>query len=236
MITLAFKEAGILGVGQSLLAEDVNDGFTLLQRMTSLWQKQRWLVPALIDIATIGNGQKSNTIGPGGYWNVPRPNDIKGGYVIQLGTGITTPVSLPLEKIFSYEDYIQISVKNLQTLPDHFFYDGAFVGGLGNVFIWPVPNSQYECHLLVEAQLGFPSPLGLDSLFSLPPEYQEAIHYNLAWRIGAMYQFPINPDTKSLAKNALNVIRVANTQVPRLTMPTGLKTGKAFNIFNADGY
>lgn len=152
IITDALKEATILGVGQTALAEDINDGMKTLRRMLAQWQKRRWMVPALVDIDMPGNAQKSNTIGPGGYWDVQRPADIKGGYFLQLNTG-QIPVSFPLQKIFSYEDYILITLKDLSTWPSVFFYDGAWP--LGNVFVWPVPSSVYEIHLLVEKQIGF---------------------------------------------------------------------------------
>src|SRR5665213_91297 len=95
VISLAYKEAGILAVGQTLLAEDVNDGLIYLRQMVAQWQRKRWLVPSLIDISTVGNGLISNPIGNGQFWNIPRPDKIQGGYVIQLNTG-STPVSLPL--------------------------------------------------------------------------------------------------------------------------------------------
>lgn len=239
IITLAFKEAGVLGVGQTLLAEDVNDGFTIFSRMTAQWQARRWLVPALQEISMPGNSQKSNTIGIGGYFNTPRPKDIKAGYVIQLNTG-SNPVSLPLTKIFSWEDYALIAVKDLNTLPDHFFYDAAFNNTgtnhalLGNVYLWPIPNSQYEIHLVLESQLGFPTDL--NSIFYLPDEYLEAIHYNLAIRLCSTYQIQPLASTVQLAKVALNTIKNTNAQIPTLRMPPGLRKGKAFNIYNADGY
>ena len=42
-VTLAMKEAGVLGVGQTLLAEDINDGFTILNMMLEEWQQAKWL-------------------------------------------------------------------------------------------------------------------------------------------------------------------------------------------------
>jgi hypothetical protein len=48
-ITLCLREAGVTGVGQTPLPEDITDGFTILSRMLSQWQKRRWLVPNLID-------------------------------------------------------------------------------------------------------------------------------------------------------------------------------------------
>ncbi len=239
IISLALKQAGILGVGQTALAEDINDCFTLLTQMIAQWNKNRWLVPALIDISTIGNNQKSNPIGPGEFWNVARPGQIKGGYIVQLNTG-QTPISLQCKQIFSYEDYIRIAVKALSSQPDHVFYDGQWPNG--NIFFWPVPNNTYECHILVQQQLGWPiaksalPDTGLDTPFTLPEEYQEAIFYNLSMRISAMYQLESSGDTKALAKASLNTIRTSNTQVPRMVMPAALRRGKAFNIFNADGY
>lgn len=237
IIILALKEAGILGVGQSPLAEDINDCFTYLQEMTSQWQKRRWMVPSLTDIFTLGNNQESNTIGIGGYWNVPRPNQIKGGYFIQTGTGIT-PVSLPLRMVYAYENYAQIAVKTLNSFPEICFYDGQFnlVGGnlLGNIFIWPIPTPVYEIHLLVESDLGWPT--NLNSLFTLPDEYAEAVRYNLAIRICSAFGVDVKSSTVTLAKVALNTIKVANTQIPEMNMPAALRKGKAFSLYNPDGY
>ena len=83
-ITLALKEAGVIGVGQTPLAEDINDGFTLLNRMLSQWQKKRWLVPNLYEVINIGNSEKSNLIGPGKYYNTARPDKIQAAYFVQV--------------------------------------------------------------------------------------------------------------------------------------------------------
>lgn len=315
LVTQALKDCGQLGVGQTALAEDIDDGFFRLQNMMALWQKKRWLVPSLFDISMPGNSQKSNKIGDGQYYNTPRPDKIQAGYIIQLNTG-SNPVSLPLWPLFSYEDYARISVKDLNTLPTRFFYDGAFP--YGNVYIWPIPNEQYEIHLIIKSQLGFATSIAsgvittggvgyvngnyigvpltggdglsataditvtagvvtvvtfdnpglqynvgnvlsasnadlggtgagftwtidsvtstLDSVLELPPEYYEALLYNLSLRLSAMYQLPAQPDTLHLAKASLNVIKVANTQVPSMVMPPTLRRGKSFNIYSPDSY
>lgn len=320
----ALKESGALGVGQTPLAEDINDAFTRLDRMVAQWQKKRWLVPSLQSIYKIWPGTKSVTVGINGFFDIQRPNDVKGGYIIQINTG-SNPVSLPLKKIFSYEDYIRIAVKDLPSLGTYFFYDGQFP--LANLFVWPVPqDGQYEVHILIESLLGFGStitsaviesggtlytdgiynnvPLIASGIFQssvgsgataditvtagaiavvnlltggqdyvindslsvnpadvggtgggflylvrnigpninteivMPPEYEEALMYNLAIRVCSMFQVPPMDETRRLAKASLNTIRVANTQIPALIMPNvpGLRTGPAFNIWNADGY
>lgn len=149
-------EAGVLGVGQTALSEDINDAFTRLQRMLASWQKQRWLVPSLQDIQFNGDGSKFYTVGLGGNINIIPPSDVKGGYVIQRNTG-QTPVSLPLRKIFSYENYIQITVKDLTSLPTTFFYDNGFP--LAKLYPWPKASNQYELHFIIQSRLGFGSTI-----------------------------------------------------------------------------
>lgn len=231
-IILALKEAGILGVGQTPLAEDVNDCFVLLQRMTSTWQKKRWMIPGLTDIFQIGNNAISNTIGPGGYWNFPRPDKIQAAYFIQLGTG-PTPVSLKLDVIKSYEDYARIAIKNLNAFPSSIFYDQNNNAGLGNIFVHPIPSSIYEIHLIVKSQLSWPA--NINSAFTLPDEYGEAVHYNLAIRVCSAFGNDPKKLTAKLAKTSLNTIKVTNTQIPTLLMPVALNQGKSFSLFNPDG-
>jgi hypothetical protein len=62
----------------------------------------------------------------------------------------------------------------------------------------------------------------LNDLFVFPPEYFEAMLYNLAGRICLLYQVPINPGVVALATAGLNTVRVANHRVANLVMPGGL--------------
>lgn len=313
-------EAGVVGLGQTALPEDINNGFTILSRMLSQWQKRRWLVPNLIDVSALGNSLKSNLIGPGQYYNTKRPDKIQAAYFKQMTGGVpTNDVSYQLTPIWSYEDYIKIALKELNSWPVYYFYDAAFP--YGNVYIWPIPSSQYEIHLIMKGPINFVmqlddgeitedgaaytdgvylavpftniSSLGtegtanvtivggvitaveiqnpgdgykigdtlsiasadiggtgagfiwtvtnvtanLDATFNMPEEYEEAIHYNLVLRLCALYQYDLNPVHAKLAKAALNTIKVSNTQISKLQMPSSLKfgnRGNSFYIYNAD--
>ena len=336
-VTLALKEAGVVGVGQTPLPQDINDCFTLLQRMLSQWQKRRWIVPNLIDIYNVGNSARSNLIGPGQHYNSARPDKIQAAYFKQVAgaggafssgfdqgfdVGLSNNVSYPLRPIWSYEDYSRIALKGLNTWPSYYFYDAAFP--YGNVFIWPIPTDQYEIHLIVKGPIGFTIQLeageivtagsgyvdgnylvvpfinlnsfggggtanvtvvggnvtnvtivdpgdgykindglsfnntdlgglgsgfiwkvtqvtdSLDAEFNMPPEYEEAIHYNLCVRITAMYQYQANPVQGKLAILALNTIKNSNLQLSKLQMPSSLQfnrnAGGGFYIFNADQF
>lgn len=156
IIDQAMKMAGPLGLGQTLNDEDVNDGLIALQNMIGQWQVRRWLVPSLYDLSMPGNNEASNKIGPGQYWNTIRPDKILAAYFIQSNSG-ANPVSFPLWPMFSYEDYSRISLKALNSWPTRYFYDNAFP--YGNVFIWPIPTSAYEIHLILKSALGFSTSL-----------------------------------------------------------------------------
>lgn len=152
-ITLALKEAGIIGVGQTPLAEDMNDGFTYLSRMLLGWQQKRWLVPGLTHISMPGNNEKFNLIGPGQYYNSLRPREIKAAWFTQNNVSTQNKVSFNLRRIWAYEDYARLALKDLNTWPVAFFYDNRFP--YGKVYIWPIPSQQYQINLVIELPIGF---------------------------------------------------------------------------------
>lgn len=319
LINQSMKMAGILGLGQTLNAEDINDGLTNFQNMVWQWQKRRWLVPSLFDISMPGNNEKSNKIGDGQYWNTPRPDKVRAAYFINSSGGLSSPVSFPLYPIYSYDDYSRVSLKELNSWPKYYFYDGAFP--YANVFIWPIPNPQYIVHLIIGSQLGFSTtvvagaitvagvgytdgvylavPLinlvaaqngisatanvtvaggivtafaiqsggefykvgdtvtldtaivgagtgfiytvqqtssSLDSLMEVPPEYLEAMIYNLAVRLCAMYQMEPSAMVQKIARTSLKTISAANAQVPELMIPGAFASrSRSTGIVNADG-
>ncbi|WP_194736409.1 packaged DNA stabilization gp4 family protein [Pseudomonas aeruginosa] len=65
----------------------------------------------------------------------------------------------------------------------------------------------------------------------LPPEYQEAIMYNLALRIYPMYGLPVNDAVVQLAKASMNILEASNVQVPRLKVPGSLTRGGVYNPY-----
>ena len=107
-----------------------------------------------MEVVGAGNNLKSNLIGPGQYYNSARPDKIQTAYFKQLNAqSVANTVSYPLIQIWSYEDYARIQLKDLNSWPQYFFYDGAFP--YGNVYIWPIPSSMYEIHLIVKGPIGF---------------------------------------------------------------------------------
>src|SRR6185503_10648153 len=219
IISFSLKAAGVLGVGQSALAEDNNDAFTALNGMLSIWQRKRWLIWHLTDNVLTSTGAQSYSVGLGGDFNVMRPDRLEAAFFRQFINSTPNQVDYPLDILESREDYNRIVLKQLGSLPRYIFYDAAYP--LGYVYPWPIPQAGvYELHLTLKETL-FQFPF-LSQAIQLPPEYEEALWTNLCIRLAPIYQVQVRPDVVGLAKASLAVIRGANAQVPRLTIPVYL--------------
>jgi hypothetical protein len=229
IITLALKDSGVLGVGQSASAEDSTDAFTRLNWMLAQWQRQRWLIWHLVDVSFVSTGAQSYTVTTGGNFNVARPDRIEAGFFRLLNTTAPNQVDYPATIIEAREEYNQIALKQLGTFPSYMFYDAAYPTGL--LFPWPVPQaSLYEIHISLKEQLTqFTS---LTQTINLPQEYMAAIHFNLCERLISAYKLDPDPYISKEAKGSLSVLRGANAQIPRLRMPVALTRGGSYNILS----
>ena len=233
LINLALKDAGVLGVGMTALAEDINDAFTRLNLMISEWQRKRWLIWHLVDVSKVSTGVQSYTVGPGGDFNVAvRPDRLEAAFLRQLVQSQPNQIDYPLEIIQSREDYNDIALKGLVSFPSYVFYDSTYNANLqGVVYPWPVPNASiYEVHLSLKDVIARFTSLG--QTIVLPPEYESAIHYCLAQRLIPAYGLPKNDAVDGMARNALNTIRGANFQIGRLSIPTDLVRPGIYNPYS----
>ena len=229
VITMALKDVGVLGIGETPSPEDVNDALFKLNGMIAQWRRKRWLIYQLVDYAFVANGAQSYSIGPGGDFNVPsRPDRLESAFVRQINTSVGTRVDYPLWPIDSYEAYGRIVLKTLTSFPQWIFYDPGYP--LGRVYPWPIPQASiYETHVLVKQTL--PMSQNLSAQIMLPEEYIPALHYNLVLRLYPGYKQPPDPLIVALAGEALNVLRKANTAISPLTYPLGLSNGGRYNPY-----
>jgi len=236
MISLALKSSGVLGVGQTALAEDANDALNIWNMMIGQWNRRRWMIPNQANTYFQATGADSYTVGPTGNFAIARPAKITAA-VARLFPGVggvpgASSVDYPLEIIRSYEDWMtKISVKGIGTFPKYAFYDSAYPNGV--IHFWPLPSTAYEMHILTTAPLQ--TMTALNTVISLPPEYEEAILYNLAVRLRALYQLPPDPVITALAEAAMQTIRNANTQIPRLRVPNDVAGRGRYNIYSDQG-
>ena len=233
IVTQSLKKAGVLGVGQTPLAEDTNDALLDLNDMIAQWARKRWLMWHLLDVHKVSTGAMSYTVGVGGDFNTPRPDRLEAAFFRQLVQSQPNQVDYPLELIESRETYNNIALKSLSTFPTSIFYDAAYP--LGVIYPWPVPQATiYEIHLTVKDTLTQFS--SLTQTINMPPEFIAAMKFNLAIRLRQAYMLPVDPALVALAKDSLAVIRGANTQIPTLVMPSDLIRPGLYNVYSDQFY
>jgi hypothetical protein len=210
LITFCLRASNINGVGQTPNAQDINDGLTLLQTMLAQWQRNRWLVPAIQEVVIPSTGAQSYTVGP------VRPDRVDSAFARQVGSN--PAIDYPLGVITAREDYNEITLKTLSTIPVAVFLDTNWPTGL--LYFWPVPPSgQWEMHVFFK----FPLPQFTnltDRLDQLPPEYVEALMWSLMVRMQIAWSVTPPPEHVAAMQAALSTLRMANVQIPQAWTPT----------------
>lgn len=231
LITLALKDIGALGVGQSISAEDTADALATLNMMLGEWQAERLSVYHLVDTALMSSGAVSYTLGTGGNFNIQRPTHIESVYA-RLNPGSSNPIDYPVTLLDSREDYARIALKSLSSFPELAYYDAAYP--LANLLFYPVPNNTFELHIVtMEVLPQFTAP---GTVISLPMQYMSAIRYNLGPYLAPSYQIEPLPSLVRRAFNAKQVIKRMNAQLQSMRMPRGLGSRQKFNIYSGQNY
>lgn len=230
LLSLTLKDSGAFGIGQSPLAQYVQDAQKRLNMMLGQWRAKSWLVFQHKTLEKASTGASSYTVGPSGDFDTPvRPPKLAGAYVRVAGG--STPVDFPLQVLQSMQDYGAIPIKELRSLPTHVYYDPGVP--LGTVRFWPVaPSSLYTMFLIVRSPIEGISDTLMGEQTGLPDEYHAAIYYNMIVRNYAAFRLPPDPIVIGLAKDALNTIRTANAQIPELIMPQRLSFGQSYNVYS----
>lgn len=231
IINLAAKDAGILGQGQTLSAEETMDAYDTLNDMVSQWQRKRWLVYHLVDLSVVSTGAQSYSVGPAPA-NIqisPRPDRLEYAYNRQLINSTPNQADYTLRILESREDYSSIVMKKIGNFPYCIFYDTDWPNG--TIYPYPVPLANlYEIHIIVKAVLS--TFTSLSQQITLPPEYNAALRWQLALRLCPSHGREPSKMLLGLAREGLQVIRGANMQVKRLTMPSELLRPAVYNPYS----
>lgn len=215
-ISLALKDAGVTGAGQTASGDDVKDAMTTLADMLALWQIDNLMVYAQQVLTLPLTGAQSYTIGVGGTLSTDRPAKIDFA-VWRDATGRETN----LDVLAALQDYQQIAYKAQGGQPAAIHYEPSYP--LGVLSLWPA-GAVGSLKLLARVQLSAATELTADLV--IPPEYREAVRYSLAERLTTTFQTPLRPDIAALARSARKLIKRNNVVIPRSQMPAHLVAGR----------
>jgi hypothetical protein len=79
IIYRALEDVGVIGVGQTPLAEDMNYGLARLNAMIGQLNRRRGIVFHTVDIACMTTGLNVYSVGLGQQFNIPRPGQLENG-------------------------------------------------------------------------------------------------------------------------------------------------------------
>jgi len=238
LISLSLRTAGILGVGQTALLQDLADAQQMLVLLMQQWRQKRWLVFRLMtDTIPLVTGKPIYTVGPSSASPTPdfvtdgnfRPANVQSCYLrLQTGSGPNSyPVDTPMRILGSRQEYDQISLKNLQSWPSLIYYDP--IVPVANLYVWPIPvQTNFALYIAWQQaiDLAAEGAQTVDLETIVPAETQMALMYHLAVLTGVNYKLPKDEDLEAAARGALNVMRQTNYAMQPLKMPAGLvRTG-----------
>jgi len=165
----AARLLSVLGRGQSLSAEDAQNGLEVLNDFLGMFSMQPSAVFTTTTETFNLSGQESYTIGVGGNFNTTRPVYIESVFI---GDGASdyalTQVSL--------NDYMTLRDKGDQGLSDFFAYDNNVP--LSKIYFNPVPQSGYTVTITSKKAVTKFSDLTTD--YDLPDGMSMMLKYNLA--------------------------------------------------------
>lgn len=208
-----------LGAGETASAEDAQDSLFSLNSMLSSWSIQRDLVfTETTDTVTLTGSQAAYTVGSGGDLNITRPVRVKYITVNNGGDGELLELT--------QEQYIAISQKDTQGTPNAYWYDGNYP--LGNLYLYPTPDSAYSMTIYSEKPLSEYSAV-TDTLVA-PEGWERAFRYNLAVERAPEYGKQPSATVMRIAIQSKNAIRNACAETEKLVVDDTLNNMQFFDI------
>lgn len=229
LLYAGLRIAGVTtGAGRAASPEQMADAFSSLNRMLSSWNVERSNIYTIsISAYQLIGGQHVYTI-PGDF-DGPRPVNIDRAAVL-LGD---SPLRLPV-KILTDQEWSQIKLQNLTgSFPTKLYADGSFPQC--NLYVWPAPSM--PCQLELYTWQAFAQLYAQDDPIRYPDGYEEAITYNLAMRLAAMFRTQLTPEAIAIAKDSLARIKSHNVPSPLMSCDPAIMPsarGGSFNWLTGD--
>lgn len=223
LIEKSLKEILVLGIQDTITADELNDGLDALNLMLDTWWSERLACFALRrETFALVQGQQTYTIGPGGNFNTTWPMRIA------YATASLQNVDYPLE-IVDAGVWESIPYKLSQGIPMCLFYDRQWP--LGNINLFPIPP-QSGLSLRIDSYERLQSFATLTTNIDLPPGYARAIITNLAVEQCSQYnKKPADDLVKRAAESKAWVKRLNRTDAVSAFDPMILGNRAGYNVW-----
>jgi hypothetical protein len=233
IIKLALFNSGAIQLQQTIYADDIDNGFALLNNLLSQWQIQRYMVYDLVDMALTSTGAASYTIGPAADFAISggaiRPDRIDSAFCRTISTGLDN-ICYPY---MARENFNRISLKAATGVPYTYFYD-ASIGSAsqGTISFWPIPvTTIYSLHVNYKAYLG--QFATLTDIITLPLPYINGMVWGLAKELRNLYGLEESPSVSKMAAESLLAIVNSIAQLPTAVQPIPSGRGGVYSSLAA---
>jgi hypothetical protein len=217
----AFALLNVFLPGEAMGNADANYARGATNRMLSGWAQRDQFIPVISRnrfslVANQGGPDNPYTIGPGGDFDITRPqnqNSITAANLILTTTSPEVRVPLGIYTDQSYDANKLPSMSNTQ--PTGLYYNPTYANDLGSIYLWPVPTVNYnDLELfLTDAIAPFAD---LTTNYYLPDGGEDVITYQLSLRLQGPYGKTLNPEDKRIAKEVLGVFKRSNAKMSDL--------------------
>jgi hypothetical protein len=222
IITDALEDLNVYGAGEAIKDADAQKCLRTLNRMLAQWQARKMYVPGQRDVSFVVDGSVSYAIGTGQTIDTALPVQIDGAFYRLYD------IDYPLSVLNSFEDYSNITLKQIAaTVPTAVFLQRSAT--TGTLYVWPQP-SVGEIHLITREVVA--QYVSLTDTVSLPPECALAIQLSLEELLARPFGRPVTPDLRMDAKNARDVMKRVNLNIPIMSASPDLLGNGRFNIYS----
>jgi hypothetical protein len=221
LITLALRDANVIGEGDTASGNQAQDALDTLNQMLAVWAVENTYVYAQQEVSFTPTGATSYTVGSGANVNMVRPSKIDGAF--WRDGGIDYPITL----LDTFEQWEAIPEKTQAGEPLWAFYLPSIT--TGTLYLYPQPSTG-TVHLIAQATI--PTDYELADTITLPAEYLLPVRMNLYVLLAGMAGAPIKPALAKAADLSLKTLKRSNLRIQPLTMPAGIPGNGRGNIIS----
>lgn len=237
VMTASFGILNVYMPGETVSANDRTFALGVLNRMLSSWAQRAILCPVIARerfdlVANKGGEDDPYTIGPGGDFDTERPPNQKSLVSANLILTASSPeVRVPLG-IYTDDAYDANQIPGMSnSQPTGIYYNPTYAGGLGSIYLWPVPdNSTNDLELFLQKYLV--QFANTSTSYDMPDGWDDALVYQLAMRLAGPYGKQMAASDTQIAIEALRVVKRSNEKITDVMNDATFATANRSTLYN----
>jgi hypothetical protein len=212
-----------LRAGRVPATRQLTEGLGSLNSMLGRWSIDRLNVYQIVFLNSFAlvAGTKAYTIGSGGTFDTPRPTRIERANIL---VGTDDRVALDPVDVDVWSGY---SMQDDRGQPESLYLDRANAAGLSTIYFHKTPDQAYPLELYVWQP--FARLAAVTTTVVFPPEFEEAIVYQLALRLAALDGKECTPFVRETAERALGEIQAFNAPAAVMSCDPAIVQGGRLN-------